>query len=91
MQNVSNDVLCVLVGFSPGDLDGGGGQGMGLHLAGGAGEPVGPQHRQPGASLGRASTVLSNALVDRLVILANAIYGQRAVAGRRGRRWRERR
>lgn len=87
MEHITDDVLSVLAGLLPGHLDGGGGQRLGMHAGRHAGQAVGPEDREAGAGLRGAGTVLRNALVDGLVVLANAVYGQRAGGGRE--RWRE--
>ena len=63
MQHVADDVLCVLLRFLPGHLDGAGRQRLGPHHCGGPGEPVGPQHGEAGAGLRGAGAVLGDALV----------------------------
>lgn len=84
MEHVTDDVLSVLAGLLPGHLDGGGGQRLGMHAGRHAGQAVGPEDREAGAGVLVAGCVLSNALVDGLVVLADAIYGQRAGGGGRG-------
>lgn len=83
VQHVADDVLSVLVGLPPGHPHRGGRQGFGPHVGGLARQPVGPEHGEAGAGLRGAGTVLSDALVDGLVILADAVYGQRAAGGDR--------
>ena len=82
MQHVADDVLCVLLRLLPGHLDGAGRQRLGPHLCGGPGEPVGPQHGEAGAGLRGAGAVLGDALVDGVVLLADAVDGQRAAGER---------
>lgn len=81
VEHVADDVLSVLPGLLPGHLDGGGGQRLGPHVGRHAGQAVGPEDREAGAGLRGAGAVLRNALVDGLVVLANAVYGQRAGGG----------
>lgn len=83
MEHITNDVLSVLIGLPPGYLDGGGGEGLCLHVGGSTRKSIGPEHCEAGAGLRGAGAVLSDALVDGLVILADAIYGQRAAGSRR--------
>lgn len=87
MEHVTDDVLSVLVGLLPGHLDGGGGQRLGLHAGRHARQAVGPEDREAGAGLRGAGTVLRNTLVDGLVVLADAVYGQGA--GGEQKRWRK--
>lgn len=79
MENIANDVLSVLFGFPPGHLDGGGREGLSLHVGGDTWQSVRPQHSEAGAGLRGAGAVLSDALVDGLVLLADAVYRQSAV------------
>lgn len=81
MEHVTDDVLSVLAGLLPGHLDGGGGQRLGVHPGRHARQAVGPEDREAGAGLHGAGTVLHNALVDGLVVLADAVYGQGAGGG----------
>ena len=85
MQHVADDVLRVLLRLLPGHLDGAGRQRLGPHLGGGAGQPVGPEHGEAGAGLRGARAVLGDALVDGVVVLADAVDGQRAVRRERER------
>ena len=55
---------------------------LGPHHCGGPGEPVGPQHGEAGAGLRGAGAVLGDALVDGVVVLADAVDGQRAAGER---------
>lgn len=87
MEHVTDDIQGVLVGLLPGHLDGGGRQRLGLHASGHAGQPVGPEDREAGAGLRGAGAVLRNTLVDGLVLLADAVYGQSAGEGQE--RWTE--
>lgn len=79
MDHISDDILSVLIGLCPGHLYGGGSQSLSLHTIWHTGKPVGPEHGEAGAGLGGACTVLSNALVNGLVVLADAVDGQCAV------------
>lgn len=83
MENITDDVLSVLFGLPPGHLDGGGGEGLGLHVGGDTGQSVRPEHGEAGAGLCGAGSVLSNALVDGLVLLADAVDRQSAVRAER--------
>lgn len=83
VQHIADDVLSVLVGLLPGHPHRGGRQGFSLDVGGLAGKPVGPEHREAGAGLRGAGTVLGDALVDGLVILADAINGQCAAGSDR--------
>ena len=76
---VRNNTLCICAGVSsvftlPHRL--------GPHHCGGPGEPVGPQHGEAGAGLRGAGAVLGDALVDGVVVLADAVDGQRAAGER---------
>ena len=82
MQHVADDVLCVVLRLLPGHLDGAGRQRLGPHHCGGPGEPVGPQHGEAGAGLRGAGAVLGDALVDGVIVLADAVDGQRAAGER---------
>lgn len=84
VEHVTDDLLGVLVGLPPEHLDGGGRQRLGLHLRGHAGQAVGPEDGQAGAGLRGAGAVLRDALVDGLVVLADAVYGQCAGGGQEG-------
>lgn len=84
MEHITDDLLGVLVGLPPGHPDGGGRQRLGPHLRGHAGQAVGPEDGEAGAGLRGAGAVLGDALVDGLVVLADAVYGQRAGGGREG-------
>lgn len=86
MEHVADDVLSVLVGLPPGHLDGGGRERLGLYVGGHAGQPVGPEHGEAGAGLRGAGAVLGDALVDGLVVLADAVYRQCAARGRKSGR-----
>lgn len=81
MQHVADDVLSVLVGLLPGHPHCGGRQGFGLDVGGLARQPVGPEHSEAGAGLRGAGAVLSDALVDGLVLLADAVYDECAAGG----------
>lgn len=68
VQNISDDVLRDLgQRFSPGDVDGVGGQSAGCETLWSGGEIFGLSYSQPGAGLVGAGAVLRNALVDGLV------------------------
>lgn len=79
MEHITDDVLSVFIGFPPGHLYGGGGEGLCFHVGGNARQSISPEHREAGTGLRRARAVLSDALVDSLVILTDAIYCQCAV------------
>lgn len=83
VEHVADDVLSVLVGLLPGHPHRGGRQGFGLDVGGLARQAVGPEHGEASAGLRGAGAVLRDALVDGLVVLADAVYGERA-AGRPG-------
>lgn len=83
VEHVADDVLSVLVGLLPGHPHRGGRQGFGLDVGGLARQAVGPEHGEASAGLRGAGAVLRDALVDGLVILADAVYGECA-AGRPG-------
>lgn len=69
VQNVSDDVLRDLGWrFSPGNVDGVGGQGAGCQTLWSSGEIFGLSYSQPGAGLVGAGAVLRNALVDSLIL-----------------------
>lgn len=85
MEHVTDDLLGVLIRLLPGHLDGGGRERLGLNASGHAGQAVGPEDRETGAGLRGAGAVLRNTLVDGLVVLADAVYGQRAGGGQE--RW----
>lgn len=86
MEHVADDVLSVLIGLLPGHPDSGGRQGFCLDIGGHAGQAVGPEHGEASAGLRGSGTVLSDALVDGLVILANAVYRQCAAGRQEGLR-----
>lgn len=79
MEHITDDVLSVFIGFPPGHLDGGGGEGLCFHVGGNARQSISPEDREAGTGLRRARAVLSDALVDSLVILTDAIYCQCAM------------
>ena len=84
MKHITDDVLSVRIRLSPGHPDGRRREGLGLHMGGHTRQPINPQHSETGAGLCGASAVLSDTLVDSLVILADAIYRQSTVEGERG-------
>lgn len=69
VQNISDDVLRDLGWrFSPGHVDGVGGQSVGRQTLWSSGEIFGLSYSQPGAGLVGAGAVLRNALIDGLVL-----------------------
>lgn len=52
-------------------------------------QSISPEHSEAGTGLCGAGTVLSDALVDSLIILANTVYRQRAVRGEKRRNRKE--
>lgn len=87
VDHITNDVLRVLIRLHPGHLDGGGREGLGLHVGGHTRQPVSPEHREAGVSLFVANAVLSDTLVDSFVVLANSSYRQCAVGAGEKKRW----
>lgn len=80
MQNVSDDVLRDLGRrFSPGHVDGVGGQSAGRQTLWSSREIFGLSHSQPGAGLVGAGAVLRDALVDGLVLRGDPSQSQSAV------------
>lgn len=79
VQDIAYDLLGVDQGLGPGHAHLGGRHGHSLYVEGGSRQPLGPQHSQPGAGLGGASTVLGHALVDGLILRADSRNGQGAV------------
>lgn len=64
--------------LDPGELQGAGGEGCGREALGGVGQILGQGHSQTGASLVGACHVLSDALVDGLILRGDARHGQGA-------------
>lgn len=88
VDHITNDVLSVLLRLHPGHLNGGGWKGFSLHMGGCPRQSISPEHCEAGTGLCGASAVLSNALVDSFIILADGIYRQCAVrtGGKKKRR-----
>lgn len=90
MEYITDDVLSVLLRLPPGHLDGGGWEGLSLHMGGHTRQPISPEHREACTGLCGAGAVLGDTLVDSLIILADAIYRQCAMSEEeleQGRRW----
>lgn len=78
MQDVADDLLCVLQWLAPQQLDGGRGDGSCFHFLRRTRKSVGPQHGQAGTGLGGPRTVFGDTLVDGLIRLTNVGDGERA-------------
>lgn len=80
VQDVANDTFSDIGGrLSPCDLQGVGGQSTGCEALGGSGQIFSLGHSQTGTSLVGAGTVLSNALVDGLILRADTGQSQSTV------------
>lgn len=87
VEHITDDVLSVLIRLPPGHLDVGGWEGFGLHVGGHTRQSISPENCEAGTGLRGAGAVLSDTLVDSLVILADTIYRQCAVRGAGKKRW----
>lgn len=79
MEHIADDAVGDLYGrLDPGKLQGAGGEGGGREALGGVGQILGQGQGQTGASLVGAGHVLSDTLVDGLILRGDARHGQGA-------------
>lgn len=87
VQHVSNDVAAdVLVWGVPGQVQGAGAERCGPETSGGLGQVGSLADGEPGAGLVGAGTVLSDALINGLILRSDAGDGE-GPGGQKGRCW----